>query len=57
MDSADTIAAFVQDMSGFLKTIELTETKTFVRSFVKELPAKPGKATMICTIPTLEDSP
>ncbi len=57
LDSADTIAAFAQDMSEFLKNSELTETKAFVRSFVKEVQVKPGKATIIYTIPTPEDSP
>ena len=57
LDSADTIAAFAQEMSEFLKTSELTETKAFVRSFVKEVQVKPGKATIIYTIPTPEDSP
>jgi len=57
LDSADTIAAFAQDMSAFLKTSELTETKAFVRSFVKEVLVRPGGATIIYTIPTPEDSP
>ena len=57
LDSADTIAAFAREMSEFLKTSELTETKAFVRSFVKEVQVKPGKATIIYTIPTPEDSP
>jgi hypothetical protein len=57
LDRADTIAAFAQDMSEFLKTSELTESKAFVRSFVKEVQVKSGKATIIYTIPTPEDSP
>ncbi len=57
LDSADTIAAFAQDMSAFLSTSELTETKAFVRSFVKEVLVRPGGATIIYTIPTPEDSP
>ncbi len=57
LDSADTIAAFAQDMSAFLKTSELTETKAFVRSFVREVLVRPGGATIIYTIPTPEDSP
>ena len=44
-------------MSEFLKTSELTETKAFVRSFVKEVLVRPGGATIIYTIPTPEDSP
>ncbi len=57
LDSADVIAAFARDMSEFLKTSELTETKAFVRSFVKEVLVRPGGATIIYTIPTPEDSP
>ncbi len=56
LDSADTIAAFAADMSEFLRTSELTETKAFVRSFVKEVQVRPGTATIIYTIPTPEDS-
>ncbi len=57
LDSADTIAAFAEEMSEFLKTSELTETKAFVRSFVKEIEVKPGKAAIVYSIPTPEDSP
>ena len=44
-------------MGDFLKTNELTETRAFIRSFVKEVQVKPGKATIIYSIPTPEDSP
>ncbi len=57
LDSADTIATFAADMSEFLKTSELTETKAFVRSFVKEIEVKPGKAAIVYSIPTPQDSP
>ncbi len=57
LDSADVIAAFASEMSEFLKTSELTETKAFVRSFVKEVLVRPGRATIIYAIPTPEDSP
>ena len=57
LDSTDTIAAFAADMSAFLRTSELTETKAFVRSFVREIEVVPGKATIIYTIPTPSDSP
>ena len=57
LDSADTIAAFAAEMSGFLKTSELTETKAFVGSFVKEVVVKPGRAAIVYSIPTPEDSP
>ena len=57
LDSADTIAAFAAEMSEFLKTSELTETKAFVGSFVKEIVVKPGRAAIVYTIPTPDDSP
>ena len=57
LDSADTIAAFAEEMSEFLKTSELTETRAFVQSFVKEVLVRPGKAAIIYAIPTPEDSP
>ena len=56
LDSADTIAAFAADMSEFLKSSELTETKAFVRSFVKEIVVKPGRAAIVYSIPTPDDS-
>ena len=48
------IAAFAADMSEFLKTSELTETKAFVRSFVREVLVRLGGATIVYTIPTPE---
>ena len=57
LDSADTIAAFAAEMGEFLKTSELTETKAFVRSFVKEIVVKPGRAAIVYSIPTPDDSP
>ncbi len=57
LDSADTIATFAAEMSDFLKTSELTETKAFVGSFVKEVVVKPGRAAIVYSIPTPDDSP
>ena len=57
LDRVDTIAAFARDMSAFLRTSELTETRSFIRSFVKEIQVRPGKASIIYTIPMPEDSP
>ena len=57
LDRAETIAAFAADMSEFLRTSQLTETRAFIRSFVKEIQIRPGKATIIYTIPMPEDSP
>ena len=51
LDSADTIAAFAEDMSDFLMTSEITESRAFIKSFVKEIKVKPGKATVYYTIP------
>ena len=56
-DSADTIATFAAEMGEFLKSSELTETKAFVRSFVKEIVVKPGRAAIVYSIPTPDDSP
>ncbi len=57
LDSADTIATFAEDMSEFLKTSDLTQTRAFVHSLVKEIEVKPGKAAIVYSIPTPEDSP
>ena len=57
LNSADTIATFAEDMSEFLKTSELTETRAFVHSFVKKIEVRPGKATIVYSIPTPDDSP
>ena len=43
-------------MSEFLRTSELTETRAFIRSFVKEIQISPGKASIAYTIPMPEDS-
>ena len=57
LDSADVIASFAEEMSEFLKTSELTETRAFVHSFVEEIEVKPGRAAIVYSIPTPEDSP
>ena len=57
LDRMETITAFAKDMSEYLRTSELTETRSFIRSFVKEIQVKPGRATIHYTIPTPEDSP
>ena len=57
LDSADTIATFAEEMSEFLRISELTETKAFVHSFVKEIEVRPGRAAIVYSIPTPEDSP
>ena len=57
LESADIIAAFAAEMSEFLKTSELTETKAFVKSFVKEIEVRPGRAAIVYSLPTPDDSP
>ena len=57
LDSVETITAFAQEMSEFLRTSELTESKAFIRSFVREIAVQPGTATIRYTIPTPPDSP
>ena len=57
LDSADTIAAFAEEMSEFLKTSEIAETRGFMRSFVEEVAVESGKAVIRYTIPTPYDSP
>ena len=47
----NTIAAYAQDMSAFLKESELTERRTFIESFVKEVVVMPDNALMRYTIP------
>ena len=43
-------------MSEFLKTSELTESLAFIRTFVKEIVASPGKSASYYTIPLPDDS-
>ena len=54
LDSADTFAA---EMSEFLKTSELTETRAFVHSFVKEVEVKPDRAGIVYSIPLSQSTP
>ncbi len=51
LDDVETIKAFAQDLSAFLMESELTERKAFIRRFVKEIAVRPGKATILYTIP------
>jgi len=57
VETTDVVAAYAAEMSEFLRSSELTETKAFIRSFVKEVSVKPGSAAIVYTIPTPEDSP
>ena len=53
LDDVETIAAYAQDMSEFMKESELTER----RAFVKEIVVMPGDALLRYTIPMPDDSP
>ena len=52
----ETISAYVREMSDFLMESELTETRAFIKSFVKEIGVVPGKAVIRYTIPMPQDS-
>ncbi len=51
------VAAYAAEMSEFLLESGLAETKAFVRSFVKQIVVRPGKATIHYTMLTPEDNP
>ena len=53
----ETIAAYVREMSDFLMESELTETRAFIKSFVKEIGVVPSKAVIRYSIPMPPDSP
>ena len=57
LDNADVVAGFAEDMSEFLLTSDVTETKAFIRTFVKRITVRPGRAVIRYTIPMPEDSP
>ena len=57
LDDVNTIAAYAQDMSAFLKESELTERRTFIESFVKEVIVMPDNALMRYTIPISQSTP
>ncbi len=56
LDDVDTIASYARDMSDFLMGSDLMETRSFIRSFVKEIGVKPGSAVIRYTIPMPHDS-
>ena len=51
------ITAYAMEMGEFLMQSELTETKAFIRSFVKEIAVAPGQAIVRYAMPMPEDSP
>ena len=50
------IAAYAKEMSDSLMESEVTETKSFIRSFVKEITVRPGSAVIHYAIPTSLDN-
>ena len=57
LDDVKTITAYANDMSAFLRTSELTESRAFIASFVKEIVVSPGNAVVRYSIPMPDDSP
>ena len=56
LDDMDTITAYARDMRDFLLKSDLTESRAFIRSFVKEINVAPGRAVIRYSIPMPEDS-
>ena len=56
LDDVDTITAYAHEMRDFLLKSDLTESRAFVRSFVKEIDVAPGSAVIRYSIPMPEDS-
>ena len=57
LDKAEVVAEFAADMAEFLRTSDITESKAFLRTFIKQIAVEPGRATIHYTIPMPEDSP
>ena len=57
LDKVETITAYAEELSEVLRTSEITESRAFIRSFVKEIDVRPGRAVIHYSIPTPEDSP
>ena len=57
LDRIDTITTYAREMREFLGTSELTESKAFVHSFVKNIAVKGSEAVISYTVPMPEDSP
>ncbi len=56
MQDIERVAAYAREMNEFLMESDLTETKAFIRSFVKEIAIRPGTATIRYTMLTPEDN-
>ena len=57
LDKAEVVAEFVADMAEFLRASDITESKAFLRTFIKQIDVEPGRAVIHYTIPMPEDSP
>ena len=57
LDKAEVVAEFAADMADFLRASDITESKAFLRTFIKRIVVEPGRATIHYTIPMPEDSP
>ena len=57
LDKAEVVAEFVADLADFLRTSDITESKAFLRTFIKQIAVEPGRAVINYTIPMPEDSP
>ena len=51
----ETITAYAQDMSEFLRASELTQRRAFIETFVKEIVIMPKKAVVRYTVPMPDD--
>ena len=56
LDDVDTITAYAREMREFLLKSDLTESRAFIRSFVKEIDVAPGRAVIRYSIPMPDDS-
>ena len=56
LDDVETITAYAQEMRNFLLKSDLTESRAFIKSFVKEIEVAPGRAVIRYSIPMPEDS-
>ncbi len=57
LDKAEVVAEFAADMAEFLRASDITESKAFLRTFIKRIAVEPGRATIHYTIPMPDDSP
>ena len=44
LDKVETISAYAKELSEVLRTSEITETRAFIQSFVKEIDVRPGES-------------